>query len=156
MPTSYDDRIQQAVRDALVADQRIDSAEIGVTVHAGMVTLTGTVASWATKLAAADAAHQVGGVLDVVNDLGVALPADLTDSDPRISAAVRHALRWDAHVPDQRISSTVADGFVTLSGEVDSYAERDDAARVVRDLAGVIAVDNRIVVRVRAADTHAW
>ena len=38
-------------------------------------------------------------------------------------------LQWDVFVPDDKIRSMVTGGFVTLTGEVDTYAQRDDAAR---------------------------
>jgi hypothetical protein len=40
----------------------------------------------------------------------------------------QHALIWDVFVPDQRIRSTVTNGWVTLDGDVDFWAEREDAA----------------------------
>jgi osmotically-inducible protein OsmY len=61
---------------------------------------------------------------------------------------VRHALTWDVFVPDQRIRSTVTNGWVTLDGDVDFWAEREDAERVVRNLMGVRGVTNRIAVTV--------
>lgn len=55
-------------------------------------------------------------------------------------------LQWDVFVPDDKIRSMVTGGFVTLTGEVDTYAQRDDAARGVRYLSGVRGVLNLISV----------
>lgn len=50
-------------------------------------------------------------------------------------------------MPDQQIRSTVSDlGTVTLTGTVQTLAQRDEAERVVRDLAGVRYVANQITV----------
>jgi osmotically-inducible protein OsmY len=77
---------------------------------------------------ARDVALRVPGVLDVADDLEVIVPQPCGDA--AIAAAVRHALQWNVHVPDQRIQSTVSDGRVTLTGTVDLLRERDDAARI--------------------------
>lgn len=55
-------------------------------------------------------------------------------------------LQWDVFVPDDKIRSMVTGGFVTLTGEVDTYAQRDDAARGGRYLSGVRGVLNLISV----------
>jgi osmotically-inducible protein OsmY len=141
-----DVQLLQEVLDEIAWDARLADAQVGVSVHEGVVTLAGTVSSWANKLAAAEAAHRVAGVLDVANEVGVALPG-ITHTDAALAAAIRHALQWDVNVPDDRIASTVADGFVALEGEVENFAQKDDAARAVRNLEGVVAVDNRIVVK---------
>lgn len=147
MPGKHDSQIQQDVLNELRWDTRVEPNDVGVTVHGGVVTLTGTVSSWAKKLAAAEAAHRVSGVLDVANDLTVKLLDGATHDDADIAAAVRHALKWDVFVPDERIQSTVTDGFVTLTGHVESATQRADAARAVEHLVGVRGVDNRITVQ---------
>jgi osmotically-inducible protein OsmY len=141
-----DVQIQQEVLRELRWDTRVDATEIGVTVHTGVVTLTGTVGSWAKRAAAEEAAHRVAGVHDVANDVQVKLPSSLERTDSEIAEAVRHALEWDVFVPDTRIQSTVSDGRVTLGGTVDTAAEREDAERAVRNLAGVRGVVNKIRV----------
>lgn len=142
-----DAEVQKDVLSELAWDSRVSPADIGVTVSNHIVTLTGTVSSWATKLAAAEAAHRVTGVLDVANDLEVKVIEGPQTTDTAIAAAVRQALTWDVFVPEELIQSTVEDGVVRLRGTVEYPAQREDAARAVRNLAGVRAVDNRIVVK---------
>ncbi len=99
---------------------------------------------------ARDVALRVPGVLDAADDLEVIVPQPC--SDAAIAAAVRHALQWIVHVPDQRIQSTVSDGRVTLTGTVDHLRERDDAARAIQHLVGVRgvrAIDDRLRVAQR-------
>jgi osmotically-inducible protein OsmY len=145
--TKTDAQIQQAVLKELDWDPRVDETEVGVSVQHGVVTLSGTVTSWAKRLAAQEAAHRVAGVLDVANDIAVKIPGGRGRSDTEIAHAVRHALEWDVFVPDQDIQSTVSNGRVTLTGTVGTVVEREDAARAVRNLIGVSGVDNQIAVR---------
>ena len=142
-----DARIQQEVLKELDWDPRVEETEVGVSVQHGVVTLSGTVTSWAKRMAAQEAAHRVAGVLDVANDIVVKIPGGLGRSDTEIAHAVRHALEWDVFVPDKAIQSTVSNGWVTLTGAVETVSEREDAARAVRNLTGVRGVDNQITVR---------
>ena len=112
----------------------------------GAVTLTGNVNSYGKKRAAQEAAHRIDGVLDVANEIEVRATGEFQRTESDIALAVRHALQWDALVPDERIQSTVSDGWVTLEGEVDLWRERHDAERAVLRLAGVIGVINKITI----------
>jgi osmotically-inducible protein OsmY len=147
MQTKSDSQIQQEVLREMKWDTRVDENEIGVAVGQGVVTLTGAVDSYGKKIAAQEAAHRVFGVLDVANDIQVRLPGTMARSDTDIVKAVRSALEWDVWVPEQRITSTVSNGCVTLEGNVDLLRERDDAERAIRRLAGVRAVTNKIEVK---------
>ena len=141
-----DSKIQQDVLRELSWDPRVVETEVGVEVDRGVVTLTGTVSSWAKRVAAQEAAHRVVGVLDVANDIKVKVPGDLVRTDTDIAQAVRQALEWDALVPHQRIQSTVSNGWVTLAGNVDTWTEREDAERAVQNLVGVRGVSDTMTV----------
>lgn len=141
-----DVELQQRVLRELEWDTRVDATEVGVEVHEGVVTLTGTVSSWAKRIAAQDAAHRVAGVLDVANDVTVNVPGSALRTDTDIAHAVRRALEWHALVPDERIITTVSGGHVTLEGQVDCWSEREDAEDAVQNLAGVRSVLNKIDV----------
>jgi len=139
-------RIRQNVQQELHWDSRVDDSEVGVAVHEGVVTLTGTVASYAAKQAAAEAAHRVMDVLDVANDLMVKAPGGGVHSDTDIAQAVRRTLEWDTLVPHEHIQSTVSNGWVTLTGTVGHRSQSEDAERAVRYLWGVSGVTNQIVI----------
>jgi osmotically-inducible protein OsmY len=141
-----DTQIHHDVLEELKWDSRVDETEVGVEVDKGVVTLTGTVTSWAKRMAAEEAARRVIGVLDIANDIKIKVPGGLTRTDTEIAQAVRHALQWDVFVPDEKITSTVADGWVTLDGTVERWSERADAERAVRNLMGVRGVVNKITV----------
>lgn len=139
-----DIQIHHDVLEELKWDSRVDEREVGVQVKGGVVTLAGTVSSWAKRLAAQEAAHRVLGVFDVANELEVkTMPAH---TDTEIAQAVRRALEWNVFVPKEKITSTVSDGSVTLEGTVESASQRSDAEQTVRNLRGVRMVVNKIVV----------
>jgi osmotically-inducible protein OsmY len=142
-----DSEIQQDVLRELKWDTRVEETDVGVQVDEGVVTLSGTVSSWGKRFAAEDAAHRVRGVLDVANDIAVKLPGTPGRTDTEIAKAVRNALEWDVFVPEDRVQSTVSAGVVTLKGDVESWAQRDDAERAVRNLSGVRGVTNRLEVK---------
>jgi osmotically-inducible protein OsmY len=144
--TRTDSQIHESVIRELKWDSRVKETDVGVEVDSGIVTLTGMVDSYAEKMAAEKAAHRVFGVLDVANDVKVRPVFGGEPSDTEIAQSVRNALKWDAFVPDERITSTVANGFVTLTGEVPLWSNRDEAERVVSRLRGVRAVTNSITV----------
>jgi len=141
-----DSDIRNDVVSELTWDSRIGDKQIGVQVEHGVVTLGGTVEDWATCLAAVEAAHRVAGVKDVANELQArnALTSHLTDTD--VARAVRHALEWDALLPDQDIRSTVAGGVVVLDGVVTTPIQREEAERVIGRLKGVKRLENHLQV----------
>lgn len=146
MTYKSDNELQSEVMFQLGWDSRVKQTEIGVTVHKGIVTLTGKVESYAKKLAAQQAAHRVKGVLDVANDIEVHIAGGLSRTDEEIARAVRHALEWNVLVLADNIHSTVANGWVTLEGNAEYYRERVDAERIISQLPGVRGVTNEIQV----------
>jgi len=133
-------------------DSRISWASINVDVNEAVATLTGSVPTYAQKVAAQEAAHRVVGVLDVANDIEVNPIDGFVRSDTELARAVRSALEWDALVPDDQIQSTVSDGWVTLEGEVNNGRERTDAERAIKRLTGVVGLINKITIRKQAVN----
>lgn len=149
-----DTELEQRIMRELKWDSRINSASISVDVKNGVVTLTGAVPTYLQKLEAQSAAHRVVGVLDVANDIEVKPVDRFARTDTQIANAVRHALEWDALVPNELIQSSVSDGWVTLEGEVDYWRERGDAEEAIRRLTGVVGVTNKITVRKQLIDSE--
>ncbi|NES13906.1 MULTISPECIES: BON domain-containing protein [Micromonospora] len=145
--TRTDQDIQSDVLDELTWEPRVRPNEIGVTVSEGVVTLTGWVDSYAKKWAAERAAHRVARVRAVANDLAVRIATSAEKSDPEIATAAGRALEWDAFVPIEALDVTVADGWVTLHGQVEWEYQRRAAERAVGRLTGVRGVSNGITVR---------
>ncbi|SCL38217.1 Osmotically-inducible protein OsmY, contains BON domain [Micromonospora rhizosphaerae] len=145
--TRNNQEIQSDVLDELTWEPRVRANEVGVTVTDGVVTLSGWVDSYAKKWAAERAAHRVSGVRAVANDLAVRIATAAERSDPEIATAASRALEWDAFVPIEALDVTVADGWVTLHGEVEWEYQRRAAERSVSRLTGVRGVTNGITVR---------
>jgi osmotically-inducible protein OsmY len=140
------EEIESEVLFQLGWDSRVNQADIDVTVRRGVVKLTGSVESYAGKLAAQEAAHCILGVLDVVNEIEVIISDRLRRSDSEIAQTVRQALEWNVFLQAGQISSTVKDGLVMLEGSVNYYREREDAERTASNLPGVRGVVNNITV----------
>lgn len=151
-PKRSDKELERDVGRELRWDSRIGETTINVRVRDGVATLTGIVSSYAKKVAAQESAHRVTGVLDVANDIEVKPANGSARRDTEIAAAVRNALEWDALVPNEQITSTVGDGWVTLEGMVDYWRERQDAERAILRLSGVIGVINKITIQKRKVD----
>ena len=150
-----DARVRSDVLSEIAWDPFVRDVPVNVAVAQGVVTLTGQAQTMAKHLALVDAVHRVQGVLDVVDEMTIAPAATAMKTDDEISHAVREALQWDAFLPDERISSTVSAGSVTLRGTVPSWSNRMDAERCVQRLSGVRSVTNRITVEPPAADQEA-
>ena len=67
-------------------------------------------------------------------------------SDSAISAKINGRFGADPVVSQFGIDVGTYQGTVTLSGSVDNYVARDQAGRIANDTAGVVIVNNQIVV----------
>lgn len=139
--------LQRDVADALRWQSNVREAEIGVAAKDGVVTLAGTVDSFAQKLAAEKTAKAVLGVRAVAEELVVKLPFSSKRTDTEIAHAAVNALTWNTEVPADRLKVIVEGGWVTLSGEVDYQFQKSAADEVVRCLKGVIGMSNAITVK---------
>jgi osmotically-inducible protein OsmY len=150
-----DAELQQDVMSELQWEPTIKSAEIGVAVKDGVVTLSGYVDSYVKKWAAERAAARVFGVRAVAEELQVRLPDSLKLPDEDIARVVVNVLEWNVLVPHHRVKVKVQDGLVTLSGEVDWGYQKFAAEEAVRYLMGVVWFSNQITVKptVKPQDT---
>lgn len=146
-----DIELRRNVIDELDWEPSIDAAQIGVTAHAGIVTLTGTAKSYSEKMAAERVTKRLQGIKAIANDIEVRLPgtAERTDSD--IARTAVDILKWRTVVPHDRIKVIVKGGCVTLEGDVDWQYQRYAAFDAVQHLDGVKGVSNMIVVKPRAS-----
>ncbi|KVP55764.1 OsmY domain-containing protein [Burkholderia ubonensis] len=145
-----DATLKQHVEQELFWDPALDARRIDVDVRDRVVTLRGTVASWAQKFAAQKAAQRVGGARALVLELAVAAPP-YARADQDLAAAIMSAFKWQEALQDQPVRAQVDHGCVTLDGEVDWGYQRLAAETIVSRMAGVVGVVNRI--QVRAAHT---
>lgn len=68
-------------------------------------------------------------------------------TDQEIQREVMEELKWDARLQPNEIGVIVKDGVVTLTGTVDSYLRKYDAAKAALRVRGVHAVANDLQVR---------
>lgn len=141
-----DSEIQSDVQEELKWEPYIKSSQIGVAVHNGIVTLTGTVDSYSKKISAEDAVMRVLGVRALANDIEVKIWGDFKRNDTEIAEAVVNALKWDTSLDENRFRIKVKDGWVTLEGEVEWEFQKNKVKNLVKDLTGVIGVTNLIKV----------
>jgi osmotically-inducible protein OsmY len=149
-----DKDLKQYVENALEWDPSVDAKDIGVSADQGVVTLRGNVASYLEKITAERVALRVYGVQAVANDLVVRLASSHERTDTEIAQAALGALKWHTALPENRVSLTVTDGWIALTGTLDWQYQKDAAARAIRDLTGVKGVKNDIRVQphVKAGD----
>jgi osmotically-inducible protein OsmY len=79
----------------------------------------------------------------------------ITHTDVRLRNSIIRQLDWDPEVDAGAIGVAAKDGVVTLTGFVDTYAEKLTAERVAKRVRGVRAVANDITVRLRVERTDA-
>ena len=142
-----DAELQQHVMDELKWEPTIHAAEIGVAVKDGVVTLSGSVDSYGKKWAADRAAKRVFGVKAVIEEIKVTLAGSYKRADKDIAKSATDVLEWNILVPSNRVKVMVQDGWITLSGDVGWYYQKQHAEDVVRHLIGVVGVTNSITIK---------
>jgi VCBS repeat-containing protein len=137
-----DTEIAQAAVDALKWNTLVPAGRVTLAVTDGRLTLAGTVEWQYQRDAAARAVRNLMGVKAITNDITVKPRVQSTDVQDKIEAAFRRSAEVDA----RRIIVTAADGTVTLSGNVRSWAEREEAERAAWAAPGVTQVEDHIAV----------
>jgi len=100
MKTNED--LQSDVENAIKWEPLMDAAEIGVTAKEGIVTLTGTVDSYAKKIAAEAAAKGVAGVKALVEEIKVRFINGWTKGDNEIANEVVNTFQWNWDRPAEK------------------------------------------------------
>jgi osmotically-inducible protein OsmY len=142
-----DRELQLDVLEELRWEPGVKATDIAATVKDGVVTLEGTVDSYAEKWAAESAVKRLSGVKALAVEIEVKLPGSSERNDEDIARAAENALDWNVSVPGDRIKVTAEKGFLTLQGEVDWEFQRSAAERAVLCLTGVQGVNNEITIK---------
>lgn len=71
----------------------------------------------------------------------------MTKTDSALKAQVVDELVWDPAIKETAVGVAVKDGVVTLTGHLDTYAEKEAAMRAVRRVSGVKAIAVEIDVK---------
>jgi osmotically-inducible protein OsmY len=149
-----DNEIRHDVEEELDWDPELNSRDVAVSVRNGVVTLAGFVHGFGEKLRAEQAAKRVAGVVGIANDIEVRLPVVGRKPDPEIARQVVAAIQEDMPSAAEEIRVRVADGRVTLEGEVEWLYQRVRAEEVARRVKGIKSISNDIVVKPRVLPTE--
>ncbi len=133
--------ITRAVERSLLVEESVSSHLIDVTTIDGVVTLSGSVSHLLEKDRALSAAARIKGVRSIIDRLNV---RPVEKSDDEIRRDVNKALAFDPATDSYEIDVAVDDGIVTLTGAVESWAEKLLAADVAKGVAGVEDIHNRV------------
>jgi hyperosmotically inducible periplasmic protein len=148
--------ITTAVKTKLAADDDVKAYQIDVDTNNKVVTLSGTVDTPTAKARAVEIAKATDGVVNVVDNVMVSdataatpTPSDVDRamySDTALTAAVKGKLMADTAVAGLRIDVDTLDGVVTLTGQVRSPTEKEQALKLARETNGVKSVIDRLTV----------
>lgn len=132
-----DRQIALAVEAELMLDPATPAHKIDVETDDGAVALSGSVSSLAARDRAVEVASSVAGVTEVYENIAVNTPEV---DDAVLRSRVIAALVADPATESFDIDVAVDDGAVTLSGAVDSLAERALAREVASAVTGVRSI----------------
>ena len=142
-----DIEIQKDVMDELKWEPLLSASEIGVAVKQGVVTLSGTVDTYAKKEEAENAAKRVSGVKAVAEDIEVKPFATSVKNDTELARIITDSLKWHSTVQEEKIKIKIEDAWVTLEGSVDWEYQREAIKTTVKNLSGVKGISNLISVK---------
>jgi hyperosmotically inducible periplasmic protein len=133
---------------ALLADERVSSADVHVTTHRGVITLRGKVDSEAEQKAAEEIALNIEGQKQVVNQLTVvsARRKMVDREDRQLVTDVKRALKREASLKKANIDVRAEKGIVTLTGRAPSLETSVRASETARRVPGVRAVRNELTL----------
>jgi hyperosmotically inducible periplasmic protein len=141
----YDQQIQQAVSHKIRDAKHLEN--VNSSVEDGIVTLTGTVDLYQSKLDAAKKAKKVSNVTGVRNDISV---AGETVPDAQLQKKLTKQLAYDRvgyfDNAFNYVAVDVKDGVVTLSGDTMWDVPKDMALDIVGRTQGVKDVVNEVNV----------
>ena len=141
----------------------LDSFDINTDVKNGNVVLTGKVENSVDKKLAEELVANIDGVTSVDNKLTVVadndMHSDMSDdmeegveegtselTDAKIATVIKTRLLMDTDISGFDIDVDVENGVVTLTGEVDSDAERDLAVEIAKNASDVKDVESDLRV----------
>ena len=145
-PKISDQKITEAVENALLVDASVSSDFIDVQVHQGIVTLTGVAPHYRSKERAGELIETVKGVRSIINGLTVRL---VRRSDDEILRDVQRILQDDPVTEAYAITANVRDGVLKLSGTVPSWAAIELSEWVASGVHGVREIENALHVELK-------
>ena len=147
----------------LLFNGNLDSFDINTDVKNGNVVLTGKVENSVDKKLAEELVANIDGVTSVDNKLTIVsdkdMEGDMSDdvedtvdegtselTDAKIATVIKTRLLMDTDISGFDIDVDVENGVVTLTGDVDSDAERDLAVEIAKNASDVKDVESNLRV----------
>ena len=165
--SSPDSKLLQLVEDswrkgtidaAFLLNKNLDSGSLEVSVNQSTAVLRGAVDSAVKRSLAGEIARSVDGVQRVVNKIVVKTPTYQSQAktaavkpsyqDTLLTARVNQTLLANRHLQAAAITVHTHKGVVELSGSAPDDSLKDLAFYLVKNVAGVHSVDNKIKVRI--------
>ncbi|MBC7412778.1 MAG: BON domain-containing protein [Bacteroidia bacterium] len=145
--------LQKDVQNAIKWEPLLNAAEIGVIVKDGIVTLTGSVDSYAKKIEAETVTKHVAGVKAIVEKIELKFADDCAKKDDNeIAIDVLNAIKWNWEIPKDKIKVKVENGWITLDGELAWNFQKEAAKNLIKNLTSVIGVTNNITIKAESYD----
>jgi osmotically-inducible protein OsmY len=146
-----DKELRQNIIEELDFEPGVDSADIGVAVESGVVTLSGHVPTYAQRTTAEEVVRRVRGVRGIAQEIEIRPFGSTTTADDEIAKRVLSTLTWNSTLPENAVQVKVQKGWVTLTGKVEWQYQKLNAENGIENLAGIMGIVNNIDVRPHAS-----
>lgn len=141
-----DREIEEAVKQAFAWSPYIDKETIDVRVSDGTVTLRGCVRHYSQRLKAETIISEFKGVKKIVDELSIVCTDKIEDE--HIANAIMNEVKNTDPNAAEKINITVNNGFVDISGTVDSYPAEKRVFDAVSHTNGVTGIKNNLSVAI--------
>jgi osmotically-inducible protein OsmY len=143
--------LQTDVENALLWEPLLHTAKISVIAEDGIITLAGTVDSYAKKAEAEEAAKKVAGVKVIIELIEVVLSSEIRKTDQEIAREILSTLAasW---VPAEKLKIKVEHGVITLEGTLQWNFQKQTATKSLKNITGITKVRNMIVIKADTPD----
>jgi osmotically-inducible protein OsmY len=147
MPAGNQDQgIVATAKESYTFRTHLKNDDIKVACAQGLVTLSGTVANEDHRFLAQETVSDLSGVKRVANQLRLVEAEPAENSDAWLTLKVRAVLVYHKNRSGKEIGVSTEAGVVSLSGTAGSEAQRLLTGDYAKDVEGVRAVANHIVV----------
>ena len=139
-----DATIKAAMTRSILDEPGLEEGEVTASVSKGRVTLRGRVDSVDERRRAVDAASAIAGVIALDERIEIERTA-ATKTDDELETSIERQIFWSPYVDANQVDVSVSDGVARLTGDVDSWFEKEQAEENAMQ-AGAFRVDNRLRV----------
>jgi osmotically-inducible protein OsmY len=136
-----DDDVASSARTALDANSLVPKGKVKIAVTDGWVAMSGNVHHYYERQAAEHVIRHLRGIGGFTDDVTVS-----NDPGVAVSDGISDSLVRNAAVDANSIKVSDSGGYVTLTGTVHSYAEKQEAVRSAWMAPGVVNVDDQMVI----------